>query len=429
LQRPLPNKSHQAMNTAILWFRNDLRVHDNESLVAACQSGKRILPVFVLPARELQPTALGISKMGIRRLRFMLQSLGELQARLSEMGLPLQFAIGDPSEVIARLVKEHGADEVYMHGESATEEYEDESTIENAGLTLWSFEGQSLIHPDDLYPSLDKLPGHFTAFRNKMESRWNVRDEFPTPVYSGPAWGLPPTPLPAAEDLLPEQADAPENDFFWGGEDQALARLGYYLEGSRLASTYKETRNGLLGNDFSTRFSAWLANGCISPRRIYHELKAYEARHGANESTYWIVFELLWRDYFRFLAMKQGDAFFRMSREPERTSTHAFQKWCGGKTAHPFANACMNELRETGFMSNRGRQNAASFLINDLKLPWYWGAMYFEHHLIDYDVYSNYGNWTYLAGVGADPRNDRVFNLTRQAQMYDPNGAYTTRWS
>jgi deoxyribodipyrimidine photo-lyase len=89
----------------------------------------------------------------------------------------------------------------------------------------------------------------------------------------------------------------------------------------------------------------------------------------------------------------------------------------------------MNELRETGFMSNRGRQNAASFLINDLKQPWHLGAMYFEHHLIDYDVYSNYGNWTYLAGVGADPRNDRVFNLNRQAQMYDPDGEYVHQWA
>jgi deoxyribodipyrimidine photo-lyase len=417
------------MNTAILWFRNDLRVHDNESLVAACQSGKRVLPVFVLPERELQPTALGISKMGIRRLRFLFQSLEVLQKNLGAMGLPLQFAVGDPGKQIVRLAEEYGADEVYMHGESATEEYEDESAIEDSGLTLWSFEGQSLIHPDDLYPSLDKLPGHFTAFRNKMESRWIVRGEFPTPVYGGPAWDLPPTPLPAADDLLPEQADAPKNDFFWGGEDHALARLGYYLEGSRLASTYKETRNGLLGTDFSTRFSTWLANGCISPRRIYHELKSYEARHGANESTYWIVFELLWRDFFRFSAMKSGEDFFRMPRESKLQPSNAFNKWCAGKTAHPFANACMNELRETSFMSNRGRQNAASFLINDLKQPWYLGAMYFEHHLIDYDVYSNYGNWTYLAGVGADPRKDRVFNLNRQAQMYDPDGEYVHQWA
>ncbi len=341
----------------------------------------------------------------------------------------MQFAVGDPGAEIVRLAKEHSADEVYMHGESSTDEYEDESAIEEAGLTLWSFEGQSLIHPDDLYPNLENLPGHFTAFRNKMESRWSVRDEFPIPNYEGPAWDVPPTPLPAAETLLPGQADASKNDFFVGGEDQALARLAYYLEGSKLAFTYKETRNGLLGTDFSTRFSAWLANGCISPRRIYHELKAYEARHGANESTYWIVFELLWRDYFRFSAMKIGDRFFRMQREPIIAPSNAFNKWCAGKTGHPFANACMNELRETGFMSNRGRQNAASFLINDLRQPWMLGAMYFEHHLIDYDVYSNYGNWTYLAGVGADPRTDRVFNLNRQAQMYDPKGVYVQHWT
>lgn len=344
------------------------------------------------------------------------------------MGLPLQFVVGDPSVEIIRLAKLHGASEVYLHAEPATEEYDDEQHIEDAGLKLHCFEGQSLIHPDDLYPGLDKLPGHFTAFRNKMESRWKVRDEYPDPVYEGPAWDIPPDPIPSAEELLPELADVTSDEFFVGGESAALRRLNYYLEGSQLASTYKETRNGLLGTDFSTRFSAWLANGSISPRTIYHELKAYEGQYGANESTNWIVFELLWRDYFRFLAMKAGDDFFKMPLQPDFKSTTAFKKWCEGKSAHPFANACMNELRETGFMSNRGRQNAASFLINDLKQPWYWGAMYFEHHLIDYDVYSNYGNWAYLAGVGADPRKDRVFNLTRQAQMYDPGGEYVRRW-
>jgi deoxyribodipyrimidine photo-lyase len=416
------------MNSAILWFRNDLRIHDNESLTAACQSGKRILPVFVLPERELQSTVLGISKMGIRRLRFLLQSLGELQANLAKMGLPLHFVVGDPSEEIIKIAKEYDASEVYLHAEAATEEYEDEQRIEDSGLKLRCFEGQSLIHPDDLYPSLDKLPEHFTPFRHKVESRWTIRDEVPIPTYTGPAWDVPPTPLPSAEELLSDQAEVFDNDFYVGGEAAALDRLAYFLEGSQLASSYKETRNGLLGTDFSTRFSAWLANGSISPRRIYHELKAYEARHGANESTYWILFELLWRDFFRFSAMKAGDEFFRMPRVSKRTQSNAFNKWCEGRSTQPFANACMNELRETGFMSNRGRQNAASFLINDLNQSWYLGAMYFEHHLIDYDVYSNYGNWAYLAGVGADPRKDRLFNLTRQAQMYDPDGEYVRRW-
>lgn len=416
------------MNTAILWFRNDLRIRDNEALHVACKSGTKVLPVYVLPKRELSPTALGISKMGIRRLRFLLQSLNELQANLAGMGLPLQFVVGDPSVEIIRLAKLHGATDIYLHTEPATEEYDDEQHIEDAGLKFHCFEGQSLIHPDDLYPSLDKLPDHFTPFRHKVESRWTIREEFPVPRYVGPAWAIPPTTLPDADDLLPDQAGAPESDFVVGGENQALGRLSYYLDGSQLASTYKETRNGLLGTDFSTRFSAWLANGSISPRTIYHELRAYEGQYGANESTYWIVFELLWRDFFRFMAMKAGDGFFRMPRAAKLMPAHTFRKWCEGKTAHPFANACMNELRETGFMSNRGRQNAASFLINDLKQPWYWGAMYFEHHLIDYDVYSNYGNWMYLAGVGADPRKDRVFNLTRQAQMYDPDGEYVRRW-
>ena len=104
------------------------------------------------------------------------------------------------------------------------------------------------------------------------------------------------------------------------------------------------------------------------------------------------------------------------------------EKWMLGSTADPFVNANMLELSKTGFMSNRGRQNAASYLISDLQVDWRFGAAHFESMLIDFDAASNYGNWQYLAGVGNDPKPDRYFNTKKQAAYYDPNGSYQQLW-
>jgi len=108
---------------------------------------------------------------------------------------------------------------------------------------------------------------------------------------------------------------------------------------------------------------------------------------------------------------------------------HRFKAWCEGNTSYPLVNAAMNQLRETGYISNRSRQLVASCFINELELDWRYGAAWFEQQLIDYDVASNYGNWQYLAGVGADPRGLRRFNLDKQAQQYDPNGTFVDRWN
>ena len=103
-------------------------------------------------------------------------------------------------------------------------------------------------------------------------------------------------------------------------------------------------------------------------------------------------------------------------------------RWINGETESDFVNANMLELKHTGFMSNRGRQNVASYLCNDLKLDWRYGAAYFEQQLIDYDVCSNWGNWAYVAGVGNDPRKDRYFNVVKQANDYDKEGVYRKLW-
>jgi deoxyribodipyrimidine photo-lyase len=152
-----------------------------------------------------------------------------------------------------------------------------------------------------------------------------------------------------------------------------------------------------------------------------------------NESTYWLIFELIWRDYFRMITKKYGNRIFKAGGIKNkilqlRQDPDIFKRWTEGQTGIPFIDANMRELKQTGFMSNRGRQNVASFLVKDLKIDWRMGASYFEYTLIDYDVHNNWGNWNYVAGVGNDPREDRYFNTQLQAQRYDPSGKYVKRW-
>lgn len=155
---------------------------------------------------------------------------------------------------------------------------------------------------------------------------------------------------------------------------------------------------------------------------------------GANESTYWLVFELLWRDFFRFMFKKHQTKLFQAAgitsekTIPKSVGEKLLNTWVNGTTGVGFIDANMRELQLTGFMSNRGRQNVASYLCNDLKLDWRYGAAYFEQQLIDYDVCSNWGNWAYLAGVGNDPRENRYFNIEKQAQDYDKNKAFRNLW-
>jgi deoxyribodipyrimidine photo-lyase len=221
---------------------------------------------------------------------------------------------------------------------------------------------------------------------------------------------------------------------FKGGESEALKRLNHYFFESKAIANYKETRNEMVGADYSSKFSAWLALGCISARFIYQELKKYESINSANDSTYWLVFELLWRDYFRFMMKKHPNKFFQkkgiknQNVTKTKIDTKQLTNWINGKTGIDFIDANMIELKLTGFMSNRGRQNAASYLCNDLELDWRYEAAYFEQQLIDYDVCSNWGNWAYLAGVGNDPRGNRVFNIEKQASDYDKSKVFRNLW-
>lgn len=422
------------MATAIVWFRNNLRLHDNEALHKALDYNT-VLPVYVFDPRWFGKTAFGFLKTGPHRARFLLETLQNLKENLQSRGSDLIVREGKTGQILAELAEQYEASVIFAEKEVTSEEVAiEESVAKQVNTNVEFTDGRMLFHPDDIPYNSDNIPKVFTNFRKQLEKKSTVRQQFPTPEV------LPETGVDQRGDLPPIETlgvvAPPQEDRavlpFNGGEDAAIKRLKEYFWKKDQLKNYKFTRNGLLGPDYSSKFSPWLANGSLSPRRIYWEVKKYEEKRTNNVSTYWMIFELIWRDFFRYSAMKYGDAIFkeggiqRKGRNWRYDGTD-FKRWAEGRTGIPFIDANMRELNKTGYMSNRGRQNVASFLAQNLNIDWRMGAEYFESKLIDYDVCSNYGNWMYNSTVGQDPRN-RYFNIVNQAEKYDAKGEYVRNW-
>jgi len=421
------------MSRAILWFRNDQRLADNAALTAGLADHDEVLPVLIIDPVQHGASPFGFERSGSFRRRFIHEGIVDLAAALRSKGSALSVRVGDPATTLRQVAMMWKADVVHAQRLYGWEEQQQERAVASE-LDLRLHAPNTLLLPGDLPFTVDQLPHVFTAFRTKVETASPVREVLPEPerITSPIYWG---ERLPSREDLpyVPYPNDPRGALAFQGGRTAGLARLKHYLWDTRALSSYKETRNGLMGADYSSKFSPWLASGALSAREIHQEVKRYEAEHGANESTYWLVFELLWRDFFQFTAAKHGADLFKragIAHKPHQGNhdPFRFEAWCEGRTGQPFVDANMRELAATGWMSNRGRQNVASYLVHDMGLDWRMGAYWFERMLIDYDVCSNWGNWQYVAGVGNDPREGRRFDPVRQAGMYDPEGRFRELW-
>ncbi|CAE6419686.1 unnamed protein product [Rhizoctonia solani] len=443
----------------------------------------------------------GRHRVSLASPRFLVQSVFDLKSQLKSAGSDLGVYLGRPENVVPHLIHQlqkqgDTIEGVWLQRESASEEVSVERQLSRAlqGMrtTLHLDSGaRTLVHESDLPFQLpSQLPDVFTVFRKRVEG---LNENMVRPVLPYPSkgeWKPYPTlkdytkdtssrsifalPNDMTEDHFIEQLTAPlvaepvPGDTshgtayyevpgaafpFKGGESAARQRLDYYLgiggaEESCPATTYKETRNGLLGADYSTKFSPYLTFGCLSAREIAARCDDLEDRlreagsltDTARKNIYWIKFELLWRDYMFFVNIKYGNNLFKpqgllTGASPGKSEwtewenrNDKLQAWFEGRTGVPFVDACMRELASTGYMSNRGRQNVASYLTKDMHFDWRIGAEFFESFLLDYDPASNYGNWAYVAGVGNDPRQGRKFNIIKQANDYDPNGEYVKQW-
>ncbi|MFN5459613.1 MAG: DASH family cryptochrome [Bacteroidota bacterium] len=429
------------MKTKIFWFRNDLRVHDNEALLKAASSSDELIPLYIFDPRNFEKNEWGFSRSGFFRTKFLIESVQDLRNNIQQKGGKLIVRYGYPEKIIPALCKENGVATVYFSKEVAPEEVKLENLVSKELSPIdvnWKEVWTSTLYSKNELPfSIPRMPDLFTMFRKKTERESKIGDMVHEPERITTPKGINEGEIPDIESLCGESfEDDPREIFkYKGGESKALAHLQNYVWETEAIKHYQETRNELKGTDFSSRFSPWLALGCISPRKIYHEVMAYEKNVEKNKSTYWLVFELVWRDFFRFSMEKHGQKYFRSQGLRESLSyefshdKRKFIQWIEGRTGHEFIDAIMNELRYTGFISNRARQVAASYLVHDMNIDWLMGASYFESRLIDYDVCNNYGNWAYIAGVGNDARPDRYFDVDKQARLYDKDKSYRKLWT
>ncbi|PBP24732.1 DASH family cryptochrome [Diplocarpon rosae] len=502
----------------IYLHRRDLRVSDNpilSSLVAAKKNGfTHLLPLYVFSAQQLEvkgfiadPTVKspypearspvgGFWRTGPHRVSFLAECVWDLKDGLKKIGSDLCIRVGMVGDVVDDLLRKIGEKgeikigAVWMVGEEGVEEKQEESQVRNAcreaGVKFRLLTDEKyLIDDRDLpFTNIKDLSDIFTSYRKTVEPlRDHPREVLPTPTKDS----LPPYPssipdqrepftIPdtlddlqasllkplSSQDLIKNPPSYPSGTTsahpFLGGESQAQDRLNYLIKSGNV-TTYHSTRNGLLGHDFSTKLSAYLALGCITSRQIHASLLAFENGtdpayrsasgfgKGQNDGTKSIRFELLWRDYMRLCNRKFGPKLFRLSgfkaegeerwyspSRPGPGSTSAdvegqIERFLNGTTGMGLIDASLREMYHTGYTSNRARQNVASFFTKHLKLDWRIGAEWYECMLVDYDLSSNWGNWQYLAGVGNDPRGEaRIFNPVKQAFDYDPQGDYVKAW-
>lgn len=418
---------------SLYWITNDLRIDDNELLQRA-KNADLLICLYCVDPKWFKPWRYHVAQMGKKRWQFLQEGLADLHQRLAALGQRLFIVHQAPEEVIPTLCQLHNISDLLLSRQFGFDERRALASIEKQQPHLSIFESDhaTLLPASELELGFPNLKGGFTPFKNRALM---VLDDLVQPLPA--VKRLPPAPRQLSIDLdtsvnyLPTTANDTKA-LFKGGETQAQSHIINYLSSDAL-SHYKQTRNALMGFTHSSKLSAWLNSGALSVRQVHAQVCQYEQKHGRNESSQWMIFELLWREYFHWLSLSQSQSLFTfkgLRKNPPLTGYYAerFQKWSQGNTAYPLVNACMRELNATGYLSNRGRQIAASCFVNELQLDWRYGAAWFEHNLLDYQVSVNWGNWQYIAGVGVDPRGGRHFNIEKQQKSYDPDKYYINTW-
>ena len=411
----------------IHWFGNDLRTID-QPFTQITDKVDQLIALYIIDEKRTAYNEWGFRNMSLERLQVLREHLVDLEEELAACGIPLIVKFGDPGVIVPFEVQKRNASLSFMN-EYATDERNAQQDVlgQLEQDDVFHYDGNFLIHPQ-FCSWTEGFPSSFSRFRKKAEKALKNQEYKLFEPLQGSKTSVEPQ-LKTSGRHINKKSALP----FPGGSSSGIDRLIYYLFESKKASSYKQTRNGLIGKDYSTKFSFWLAVGALSPMMIMKELKKYEEREGSNKSTYWIFFELLWRDFFRHAGKFYNDDFFAKKGAQKSSwecheSKIAFDEWVNGNTLNDFVNANMVELAESGFMSNRGRQNAASYLVHDQSQDWRKGAAWFEHHLLDYDVYSNHGNWQYVTGVSFNPKGGSHFNCRSQADRYDGDHKFRETW-
>ncbi|WP_084888880.1 DASH family cryptochrome [Vibrio sp. qd031] len=414
-------------------FTHDLRVCDNRALSALASQVDVLDAVYVL-----EPSTVNFrsASRGALPALYLDATLKQLDAALQPFGQRLVVEQGAWTETIIALCLRHRVTHV---GVSAAFGFDE--SVRQAALARALQELNIALITVDQHSLFDK--GHWPVVSHPHQFSFSQFRRFIERASLSVGGVYTPTHLPApmanSTFTNSERSAAGTQSHsasVWVAKAGCIEGkkhlVGYF--GSDLPQVYKQTRNAIDDWDSSTKLSPWLALGSLSVRQVLRELKQHEHRFGKNDSTQWIQVELLWREYFHWQMHHAGPEYFSVSgvnRQPSesRQSTADFKNWSLGKTPYPIVNAIIKQLNQTGYISNRARQIAASCWVNEYQGDWRWGAAHYQQQLLDYDVAINWGNWQYIAGVGFDKKGGRHFNLGKQTQLFDPQGHYIQRWA
>jgi len=424
-----------SITKAVVWFRSDLRIHDNEALSQALATATEVYPIYVFDTRMLSEySEYSMRRVGKYRCRFMIEAVADLRARLRSMGSDLIVRVGLPEDEIYQLASTLKSQWVFCNRERTPDEVKAQDSLEDklwtVGQEIRYSRGKMLYYTQDLPFPITHTPDHFTAFRKEVEKVIPVREPIPSPSsMRAMSHSIAVGNIPELADFGWEEYDHSSLPFpvLAGGETAGLDVLDKFVHGQSLMD--------LSGERMDTECSylgAYLSLGCLSPKMVYW--KAKKAPDGLVDRPKGIFFQLLIRDYLRLQVKKHGSQAFTRGGMRGRGDEHlmddrkAFQLWKGALTGEPYVDAFMNQIHLTGYMPRIGRLSVAAYLVNQMGVQWQMGAEYFESVLIDYDPCSNWGNWNLVAGVGGEYKDFSQYHIEYQCKKLDPDEAYLDRW-
>jgi deoxyribodipyrimidine photo-lyase len=391
------------VNVAVVWLTRDLRVHDHPALAAACRIAERVVPLFVLDEAQLSRSA--------NRSAFLVDCLHDLDGSLRSLGGGLVVRAGrDPVSEVVRLVDEVGASAVFLAADATSRAHRREEELLGSGrrLDVRVFDCHTVVGPGIAVP-----PGksHYRVFspyhRAWAATPWRSLEDPPTRVL---------LPAGVSRGPLPPRTAVPPAGWA-GGEGEARRRAEGWFETG--LPRYGELRN-VVSVQATSKLSPYLRFGCLPPLEL-------ALRAGPGEFQR----QLCWRDfYFQLLHANPWSETRDLMPLPSGwdEDEDALAAWREGRTGYPLVDAGMRQLAAEGWMHNRARMVAASFLTKHLNLDWRHGARHFDRLLLDGDPANNVGGWQWSAGTGADTRRGRMFNPTLQAARFDPAGDYVRRY-
>lgn len=403
-------------------FRRDLRLEDNLGLLELLEQSESVLPVFIFDPRQIDREK--NAYFSESAFQFLLNSLVELDRDLTTRGSKLYLFQGDPSEVVDLLIRKEGIEAV-----SVNKDYTPFARKRDAAIAdVCKAKGVHFERHDDVCLSpIEEIRTQqgkpYTVFTPFMKSASTHEVPQPRKNNFNNFYGV----------ELNTKTTVKFSDYAANTAKMELALTGGRSEALKIMRTpkflqgYKENRNWPGMEHGTSRLSAHHKFGTISVRESYH----MALKHSGKGSHF--ISELYWRDFYYYTAyhfpivFKQS--FLPWARYINWVSDEKqFLSWCEGKTGVPMVDAGMRELNHTGWMHNRSRMIAASYLTKNLLIDWRWGERYFASKLIDYDPAQNNGGWQWSASVGTDPRPLRIFNPYTQATNYDPEATYIKKW-